>query len=158
MAGKTGGAYLLPTEKDFRLDFLTTVGRDGEVPYRHPDLGVTLQPLRFMEYSLENIQQSPLLCGASAVLVNLPHPARYALHKLIVASLREGVFASKTNKDLQQSALLLRVLRNSRPWEVEEAWADLLSRGPSWTTKAIRGIEMLQRQYPEDAFGSWLQT
>lgn len=156
MAGKTGGAYLIPDEKDFRLDFLTTVGRDGEVPYRHPALGVTLQPLRFMEYSLENIQQSVLLSGDSAVLVNVPHPARYALHKLIVAGIREGVFASKSGKDIQQSALLLRVLRELRPWEVEEAWADLIGRGTGWQTRAMRGLGMLDRQFPEDGFAQWL--
>lgn len=156
MAGKTGGAYLIPNEKDFRLDFLTTVGRDGEVPYRHPALGVTLQPLRFMEYSLENVQQTPLLSGASAVLVNIPHPARYALHKLIVTGIREGAFIAKSRKDLQQSGLLLRALRESRPWEVEEAWADLLARGTGWETRARRGLAQLERQFPQDGFGAWL--
>ncbi|HYO27563.1 MAG TPA: nucleotidyltransferase domain-containing protein, partial [Azonexus sp.] len=121
LAGKTGGAYLIPREKEFRLDFLTTVGRSGETPYEHPDLHVTLQPLRFMEYSLENVQQTVLLSGADAVIVNLPHPARYALHKLIVAGEREGAFQAKTGKDFVQAGLLLSVLRENRPWEVEEA-------------------------------------
>lgn len=156
MAGKTGGAYLIPNEKDFRLDFLTTVGRAGEVPYSHPELGVTLQPLRFMEFSLENVQQSVLLSGAGAVLVNVPHPARYALHKLIVAGIREGVFVAKSGKDLQQSGLLLRTLREARPWDVEEAWADLTSRGAGWVSRATRGLEMLDKQFPEDKFGAWL--
>jgi hypothetical protein len=158
MGGNTGGAYLHPTDPEFRLDFLTTLGRDGEVPFHHKDLGVTLQPLRFMEFSLENVQQSTLLCGQDALLVNIPHPARYALHKLIVAGLRTGIFASKANKDLHQAALLLRVLREARPWEVEEAWADLLGRGPGWVTRATSGLKQLEKKYAADAFGQWLKT
>lgn len=156
MAGKTGGAYLIPSEKEFRLDFLTSAGRDGETPYRHPDLGVNLQPLRFMEYSLEDVQQCPILCGAEAVMVNIPNPARYALHKLIVAGLREGAFTVKAPKDLTQAGLLLRVLRQLKPWDVEEAWHDLLRRGSGWASRAQRGLAQLDQRFTEDGFLSWL--
>ena len=156
LAGKTGGAYLIPREKEFRLDFLTTVGRSGDTPYEHPDLHVTLQPLRFMEYSLENVQQTVLLSGRDAVIVNLPHPARYALHKLIVAGEREGGFQAKAGKDLVQAALLLAALRESRPWEVEEAWANLMARGKGWKSRVDRGLQALDRQFPGERFGSWL--
>lgn len=157
LSGKTGGAYLIPSEKEFRLDFLTTVGRSGEVPYEHPDLHVTLQPLRFMEYSLENVQQTALLCGDSATMVNVPHPARYALHKLIVAGEREGAFQSKSTKDLMQAGLLLAALRESRPWEVEDAWGDLLARGKGWGSRAQHGLLALDRQFPGEGFGDWLK-
>ncbi len=156
LAGKTGGAYLIPREKEFRLDFLTTVGRSGETPYEHPDLHVTLQPLRFMEYSLENVQQTVLLSGADAVIVNLPHPARYALHKLIVAGEREGAFQAKTGKDFVQAGLLLSVLRENRPWEVEEAWKYLEGRGKGWRSRAMRGLRALDRQFPDEGFSAWL--
>ena len=156
LAGKTGGAYLIPREKEFRLDFLTTIGRSGNTPYSHPNLHVTLQPLRFMEYSLENVQQTVLLSGRDAVIVNLPHPARYALHKLIIAGEREGGFQAKAGKDLVQAALLLTALKESRPWEVEEAWANLESRGKGWRTRALRGLQALERQYPDTRFAAWL--
>ena len=157
LSGKTGGAYLIPNEKEFRLDFLTTVGRSGDEPFEHPDLHVTLQPLRFMEFSLENVQQTALLCGDSATMVNVPHPARYALHKLIIAGEREGAFQSKSSKDLMQAGLLLSALREMRPWEVEEAWADLLGRGKGWATRAQRGLLALGRQFPDESFGDWLK-
>jgi hypothetical protein len=158
LSGKTGGAYLIPSEKEFRLDFLTTVGRAGDAPFEHPDLHVTLQPLRFMEFSLENVQQTALLCGDSATMVNVPHPARFALHKLIVAGEREGVFQSKSSKDLMQAGLLLLALRETRPWEVEAAWADLLGRGKGWVTRVQRGLVGLGRQFPDEKFGDWLRT
>ena len=158
LAGKTGGAYLIPKEKEFRLDFLTTIGRSGDAPYEHPDLHVTLQPLRFMEYSLENVQQTALLSGDSATTVNVPHPARYALHKLIVAGEREGAFQAKSKKDLMQAGLLLSALKETRPWEVEEAWADLLRRGKGWAVRAQRGLLALGLQFPDEGFGDWLKA
>jgi hypothetical protein len=157
LSGKTGGAYLIPNEKEFRLDFLTTIGRSGSTPYEHPDLHVTLQPLRFMEFSLENVQQTVLLAGDSATLVNVPHPARYALHKLIVAGEREGAFLSKANKDLMQSGLLLSALKESRPWEVEGAWEDLVSRGKGWSLRAQRGLVAVSRLFPDESFSEWLK-
>ena len=158
LSGKTGGAYLIPNEKEFRLDFLTTLGRAGDAPYEHPDLHVTLQPLRFMEYSLENVQQTALLSGDSGTMVNVPHPARYALHKLIVAGEREGAFQSKSGKDIMQAGLLLSALKEIRPWEVEEAWADLLARGKGWSTRAQRGLVGLELQFPGEGFGHWLKA
>lgn len=157
LSGKTGGAYLIPNEKEFRLDFLTTRGRGGDTPYEHPNLHVTLQPIRFMEFSLEHIQQTTLLCGNSATVVNVPHPARYALHKLIVYGEREGAFMSKSGKDLVQAGLLLSVLRESRPWEVEEAWEDLLARGKGWSSRARRGLKALARRFPGGGFDAWLK-
>jgi len=156
LSGKTGGAYLIPNEKEFRLDFLTTVGSSGEAPFEHPDLHVTLQPLRFMGFSLENVQQTALLCGNSAITVNVPHPARFALNKLIVAGEREGAFVSKSGKDLIQAGLLLTVLRDQRPWEVEEAWADLVGRGQGWSSRALRGLRALEKRFPSAGFGDWL--
>lgn len=39
-----------------RLDFLTVTHRGGEEPYPRPGLQIPLQPLKFMEFSLENVQ------------------------------------------------------------------------------------------------------
>jgi hypothetical protein len=157
LAGKTGGAYLIPNEKEFRLDFLTTVGRAGEVPYEHPNLHVTLQPLKFMEFSLENVQQTALLSTRGAILVNVPHPARYALHKLIVSGEREGPFAAKSGKDIMQAGLLLGALRETNPWEVEQAWQDLKGRGEGWKSRAQRGLANLDTKFPSQRFSEWLK-
>lgn len=158
LSGKGGAAYLNPREPEFRLDFLTTLHRDGEAPYEHPALHVTLQPLKFMEFSLEQVQQAVLLADAGPVVVNVPHPARYALHKLIIAGEREGAFQAKANKDLQQAGMLLSVLKERRPWEVDEVWRDLLSRGDGWVKRVRRGLLALNRLDPQLDVLAWLQT
>ena len=63
LTGKAGATYLNPREPEFRLDFLTTLHRKGSEPFHHPQLGIALQPLKFMEFSLENVQQAVLFAG-----------------------------------------------------------------------------------------------
>ena len=157
LASAAGATYLNPREPDFRLDFLTTLHRDRDRPFAHARLGVTLQPVPFMEFSLEDIQQAVLISGDAAVLVNVPSPARFALHKLIVFGERKGAYATKSSKDLRQAALLLGRLKELRKSLVDAAWRDLLSRGKGWRARAKEGLLALDRQFPELAARQWLK-
>ncbi len=149
LTGKQGATYLSPKDPSFRLDFLTTLHRGFETPYLHPRLGISLQPLKFMEFSLEHVQQAVLFNKENAVLVNVPHPARYALHKLIVYGEREGAYIVKSSKDLLQAASLMSLLKERRPWDVTEAWEDLKKRGSGWIKRVELGIKALDKAYPE---------
>jgi hypothetical protein len=153
-----GASYLNPREPDFRLDFLTVAHRGGITPYAHPQLHITLQPLKFMEFSLEHAQQAALFSTNGVVIANVPHPARFALHKLIVYGERVGTFAVKANKDLAQAAALLGALKQHRAWEVEEAWADLAARGKGWLDRARHGLAALERIQPEIDATAWLDA
>ena len=157
LASKAGATYLNPREPDFKLDFVTTLHRKGVQPYEHPQLGITLQPLKFMEFSLENVQQAALFAGERCVVANVPHPARYALHKLLVYGEREGAFATKSGKDLLQAQLLLAYLKEHRASEVEEVWADLISRGPGWLRRARHGRAALDKLAPALQIKNWLR-
>ena len=157
LSGKSGATFLSPRDPAFRLDFLTTLHRGGDAQYEHPQLHVMLQPLKFMEFSLQQVQQAVVFNNGDAVVVNVPHPARYALHKLLVYGEREGAFAAKAAKDLKQAASLLALLKEQRAWEVEDAWADLQGRGRGWTGRIKRGMTALERQYPELEIAKWLR-
>ncbi len=149
VAAKSGGGYVVPKDPDFRLDFLTTLHRAGKEPYEHPQLKVTLQPLKFMELSLEDITQGALLADSGAVLVNLPDPARFALHKMLVAPERTKAFSTKAKKDMQQSAALIELLRERRPGDLDAVWSDIISRGPGWRTRARDGLAALDKVAPD---------
>lgn len=150
MDGTTGATWLDPRDPEFRIDFLSPRGRGGDKPFRHPQLGVMLQPLRFMEYLLEDVQQAVLAANAGVVLANVPHPARYALHKLIVAGERAPAARAKAGKDLQQSGALLRALDEAGlSSQVEDAWRDLLARGPGWRSRARAGLRQLSERAPD---------
>jgi hypothetical protein len=157
IAGKAGGGYLNPRDPEFLLDFLTPLHRAGETPYEHPQLKVMLQPLKFMEYLLEDVQQAALFCAEGAVIANVPHPARYALHKLLVFAERSAAKRPKANKDLRQSAALLEYFRASSDWDVNEAWKDLIKRGDGWRERAKRGRDALERLAPELDALKWLK-
>lgn len=157
LSTKAGATYLNPREPDFRLDFLTTLHRERDLPYEHPQLHVVLQPLKFMEYSLENVQQAVLFCAEGAVVVNVPDPVRYALHKLLVYGERRGSFAAKSNKDLVQAGCLLSLMKERRPWEVEEAWDDLIGRGRGWAARAKQALPALDKAFPSLQVEAWLK-
>ena len=157
LGSKSGATYINPKDPEFRLDFLTTLHRGKEQPFEHPDLRVTLQPLKFMEYSLESVGQAVVFSEAGGVIVNIPHPARYALHKLLIYGERKGAFLQKSQKDLWQSAALLGYLKDRRAWEVEEAWSDLLARGKGWVARAGQGLAALDKMAPELEIRRWLK-
>lgn len=145
----TGATYLDPKDPEFQIDFLTPLHRGGTKPYRHERLGITLQPLKFMEFSLQDVQQAAVFAGSGVAVVNVPHPARFALHKLLVAGERPASRIAKSNKDILQAAALLSVLGEVMGEAVREAWADLLRRGPGWRTRAMQGRAALMRVAPE---------
>ena len=149
--GLVGGSYVIPHQSDFRIDFITTEGRDRSDLINFPNLNVAMTPLPFMEFSLQDISQAALLSEEGAILANVPNPARYALHKLIVAGEREGSFCTKVNKDLAQSAALIRYFAHHQPESLMDAWADLDSRGKGWRSRFGKGVAMLLRAMPEIA-------
>lgn len=149
LEGKSGGTYLIPREPEFRLDFLTPRHRGGDTPFVHPQLHVTMQPLRFMDFLLEAVEQAALFCAEGAVLVNVPEPARFCLHKLIVYGERPAAFRVKSTKDLAQSAHLLSFLWKYRQRSVEVALDDLLTRGRGWSSRFLQGARALRIACPD---------
>jgi len=158
LSGKSGATYLIPSEPEFRLDFLTPLHRKGDEAYEHPTLHITLQPLPFMEFSLESVEQAVLFCAEGAVVVNVPDPARFALHKLLVYGERKGAFSAKSTKDLVQAAQLLTYLAEHRSSQLKEAHADLLARGRSWRSRLKEGLAALAKRYRQLPALELLQT
>lgn len=127
-----------------RVEFLTTNrGADRDVPSHLPALRTEAQPLRMLDYLLRETVAAAALHDAG-VAVNVPAPARYALHKLMISQRRIG---GKAGKDLAQAAALIAVLRAQQPILLDEAIDEAIGNGPSWQD-ALRAAA---RQLPEDA-------
>jgi hypothetical protein len=148
LSGRTGASYLIPSEPEFRLDFLTPMHRGRDTPFVHPRLNVMLQPLPFMEFSLEGLEQAVLFCPEGAVVVSVPDASRFALHKLLVYGERRGAFSAKSNKDLAQAAHLLSYLWEHRRESLLEVRDDLLARGKGWVVRYRQGVQALRKAYP----------
>jgi len=146
--GDSGASYLDPANPELRLDFLTTMVREGDQSFNFEKLNVALQPLKFMEFSLEETTQTVLLSQQGAIVVNIPSPVRYGLHKLIVYGEREGSFRTKSQKDILQSMSIITWYAKNSPDELREAFEDLMSRGPGWRKRAQIGIDAVLRIDP----------
>lgn len=144
------GATYITAKKDLRVDLLTTAGRKDDA-YLYEPLNVRLQPLKFMEFSLEHTTQTALICGEQVVLVNVPSPVRYALHKLVIMNERQEAFRTKIQKDAGQVAALIEygLLRSSSA--LKTAAKDLMSRGPGWRKRAAEGLKYIADYHPQIA-------
>ena len=150
IASKT--TFKKPDEPDFDLDFLTTVGRTGDAPVFLPALNLTLQPLKFMELSLEDPMKCTLLVRNGPLVVNLPRPQRFVLHKLIVHGERAQAQRTKANKDLVQAACLMDYLLEHDADLLHESWQDVFSRGPGWRARLLKGWNALVKAFPAEKF------
>ena len=146
-------------ESGMLVELLTpNEGPDRDEPVELPALGAYALPLRFLDYLIHEPTQAPLLYR-SGILVNVPRPARYAIHKLIVATRRVSSAEAKARKDIEQSAALIHVLAEDRPDELEDAFVEARGRGPSWQEAVDRGVRRLPsdaRAALEDAVGERL--
>lgn len=122
--------FLMPAEKD-------------EGVRKLPALGVSAQALRHLGYLLEDPIPAASLYR-SGVLVKIPRPERFAIHKLIVAERRKhGPDALKTRKDRAQADFLISVLAETRPDELKDAVDNAMSRGPKWRSRIDASLQKL---------------
>jgi hypothetical protein len=121
---------------------------DG-APVSLEELGLTLEPLKFMEFSLEGTTQAVLIGREGACIVNIPAPARYAIHKLIVYGERDASARVKAIKDIAQVASLVEWhLDNGQAAQINAAWRDALGRGKGWRARALEGLAALLARHP----------
>ncbi len=103
-----------------KVDFLT-VDKGSKRPVFFDDLGIAAEPLRFMDYLLGGEPLKGLVIGSYAIPVNLPNPARFAIHKLIISQERSRHFKAKIQKDIAQAAILLDGLIDEEAEQVIDA-------------------------------------
>jgi len=129
------------------IEFLTPSFRPEEDIRDLPALGVSAQSLHYLNYLIaEPIKAAALY--RSGLLIQIPRPERFAIHKLIVADRRRGgPDQIKSRKDRAQAALLIRTLAEDRPDDLREAYADARSRGPRWEAR----IDASLKRLPESA-------
>lgn len=79
----------------------------------------------------------------AGVLVNVPAPARYALHKLVTARRRDPAFQVKGIKDIRQAAQLVEVLARDRPGDLRLAWRAATQQPEKFQQQLRAGIHAL---------------
>jgi hypothetical protein len=121
------------------VEFLTPAfGQETVKPL--PALRVSAQGLNYLNFLIA--QPIPAIAlYRSGVLVQIPRPERFAIHKLIVADRRrDGPDQAKARKDRAQAAHLIEILAHDRPDDLQEAYLEALSRGPRWRERLERSL------------------
>jgi hypothetical protein len=111
---------------------------DEEHPVVIPGLRCSAQPLRYLEFLIADPIPAVALYGAG-VPVTVPQPARYGVHKLIVAQVRQQGSA-KREKDLIQARELIAALETSHPGAVKDALENARQRGRKWKAAVDRSL------------------
>ncbi len=142
------GLDLPPTSTSFKsrdrkvkVDFLTPAKSKASTgkPVRLRQHGVHADQLKYLDYLIEAPVQAALITKLG-MLVTVPQPARFAFHKLIVATQRDVARDAKRKKDIAQASLLLNYLVKQRPHDIESAWNALIRKG--WEKEINRGFSM----------------
>lgn len=127
------------------VEFLTPAfGAEGVQPLAA--LGVTAQALRHLNFLIAGPIPAAMPYR-SGVLVQIPRPERFAIHKLIVADRRQAQDRLKAEKDRRQAGFLIRALAEDRPDDLREAYDDALARGPRWRARIAASLDRM----PADA-------
>jgi hypothetical protein len=128
----------------FRVDVLTTSrGRVRDEPSRLPALRTEATPLRFLDYALRETVDAAIL-HKGGVLVRVPSPARFAVHKLLV-SVRRTKDKAKARKDLAQAQTLIEVLSEGDPEALRSAYTEARARGKVWRADLDLAVARLSK-------------
>ena len=122
------------------VEFLTPSFDAEEGLRKLAALGVSAQSRHYLNYAIaEPIQAAAVY--RDGILIQVPRPERFAIHKLIVADRRaDGPASLKARKDRAQAELLIAILAEDRPDDLREAYTDALSRGPNWRERLERSL------------------
>ena len=122
-----------------RLDVLMPFTGPDRGPIHSLKLGSHGQPQRLLDYLVVDPVDTVLLVGGGAP-TQVPDPARFALHKLIVSQRRHAIETAKKRKDLLQAQQLIELLMEDDPEALRRARNDLKGRGQKWNTYFEEGL------------------
>jgi hypothetical protein len=133
-----------------RVELLVPSSGSGYSTVPIPELKAHARGLPYLGYLLAESQQLPILSAHGVVMVRVPLPERYAVHKLIVTRLRTR--SSRPGRDLRQAATLFEALAEHFPGAIEAALAAV----PDSANRHIaRALSALKRHLPMSDEAAW---
>ncbi|MFT3725947.1 MAG: GSU2403 family nucleotidyltransferase fold protein [Hyphomonadaceae bacterium] len=137
---KTPTTWMLANSK-YAIDFLTPSFEEKQAPKKLAALNMWAQGLHYLNFLIADPipAVSPYMEG---LLVQIPKPERYAVHKLIVSQKRHATSSTKKQKDIEQARVLIEALSETRPYELNEALALAGDKGPAWNDALNRALDI----------------
>jgi hypothetical protein len=131
---KGSKGYIKLDHPDLLLEFLVIErGRGTDKPYPLPQLGVNAVALRFLGFLTINT----IKVKVSDFHLTLPHPANFALHKLIIFQRRSK--ADKAIKDRNTAIEILKAMINKGESKIIRQVFDSVPK--RWQHKIIKGLD-----------------
>lgn len=118
------------------------LGKPDTKPIVLNNLKAAAEPMRFLDYLLEDSQLAAVPVDAG-LLIRLPDPARFALHKLVVSQRRPAAFVAKSRKDIAQADAVLDVLRDLRRGDIRMAFDAAKEMGDKFMQQLRDGVRLL---------------
>jgi hypothetical protein len=117
-------------------------GRESARPVHLKEFDTHASPLRHLDYLLEDVQPVVLLYE-HGIMVNVPTPGRFALHKCIISQKRPAALAAKAVKDRSQAEQILAVLLRDRPTDISLAYEAATSQGDTFLGSINSGLDLI---------------
>ena len=137
---KRNKGYIKLDHPDLILEFLVPErGRGTDKPVPLTKLGMNAVALRFLNLLTDNI----IKIKVENFNISLPHPANFALHKLIISQRRPK--KDKAAKDRNAAIGILKALINKGESRVIRRSFDSLL--PKWQKKIIKVLEETKEKY-----------
>lgn len=119
------------------LEFLTPErGRGSDKPVRLPSLHIRATALRFLNFLTENT----IRVKVEDFIVELPHPANFGLHKLIISPRRPK--KEKAIKDRDAGVFILKTLMDNQQSEIIASTFQALPK--AWRTKIVATLQQAE--------------
>ena len=138
------------SQTGFIVDLLTPQLRRSDtnpMPLEKLDAGAT--PLQHLDWLIADPVRAVALHGAG-IPVQVPQPAKYAVHKLIVAQKRRQDERVKRGKDLLQAKALIEALTETDPHALHDAIDDASAQGArGWKHPLERSLKELGIALPD---------
>lgn len=132
--------YIRLDHPEMVVEFLTPeMGKGRDRPYPLPILGLNAQPLRFLNFLAEHT----VTLKHEGMKIRLPHPAAYALHKLIIFGRRKA--PDKAERDKRQAIQLLKYLIED-PGGIRQIKTIFGSMHRKWQKTVLANLEKLDEQ------------
>lgn len=133
-----GDGSILLIHPEIKAEFLVPeIGRPAHDPIKIPGFGITAQPLRWLDL----LEKEVITVDYKGMQVKVPHPARFAVHKLIISQRRRGK-NPKTDKDIRQGIEVARMLiEMGQAKKLNEIIGGLSRKQKKLIRKALEGVD-----------------
>jgi len=129
--------YIELEHPDLSIEFLVPErGRGEDKPYSIPQLSINAQPLRFLDFLVENT----ISINTKGLDIRLPHPAAYALHKFIIFKRRSK--AEKRDRDIEGALRVFNeLIRHKKHSEIRYIFKRMHNK---WQRKILDNLKSIE--------------